>query len=158
MTSRPRTLALIVGIVLAVSGCSATVGADNSPTGTGGTIELAVAEACAAADDPKCVMVNGQSIVEPDGFEEAVVKSAAVADSDGQNAVTVTFNEDGAAVLKALTTEAAEAGPDVRLLIRIGGELEAAVTVMEPLDGDQVQIGLSPDEDAQAFVDRIQQG
>ena len=50
MTSRPRTLALIVGIVLAVSGCSATVGADNSPTGTGGTIELAVAEACAAAD------------------------------------------------------------------------------------------------------------
>jgi hypothetical protein len=29
---------------------------------------------------------------------------------------------------------------------------------MEPLDGDQVQIGLSTDEDAQAFVDRIQQG
>jgi hypothetical protein len=97
-------------------------------------------------------------VVVPDVFQAAGVEDAAVADSDGQNAVTVTFDTEGAAVLQALTTETAEAGTDARLLIRIGGELQAAVTVLEPLDGAEAQTGLAPDEDAQELVDRILQG
>jgi hypothetical protein len=158
MTFRTSTLPLVALVVLALSGCSAAVGADNASTGTGGNFEMAVTEICAEADDPQCVMVNGQSVVVPDVFQAAGVEDAAVADSDGQNAVTVTFDEEGAVVLQALTTETAEAGTDARLLIRIGGELQAAVTVLEPLDGAEAQIGLAPDEDAQEFVDRILQG
>jgi hypothetical protein len=160
MTSRSSTLALsaLIGsalIGLALGGCSAAEDADRPAPDTGGTIELAVSETCADAADPQCVLVDGQSVALPTGFEKAGVLAATVADGDGQNAVAVTFDDDGATVLHALTETVADGGAGARLLIRITGEIEAAVVVMEALEGDEVQISLSPDESAQDLVDRI---
>ncbi|MCY7289361.1 MAG: hypothetical protein LH624_14220, partial [Cryobacterium sp.] len=76
----------------------------------------------------------------------------------GQNAVDVTFTDEGAAVFAALTEEAAQAGGDARLVLKIGDEVRAAVTVVEPLGGDSVMIALSPDDSAQEVVDLISNG
>ena len=156
MTSRTPMLTSAVIAVVLLSACS-TAGADQTPSGTGGTIEMAITDVCAEASDTGCVVVNGTSVVAPTGFEQAGVTSARVADG-AQNAVEVTFDQDGAEILHALTEEAAGAGEAVRLVIRIGGELQAAVVVMEALVGDQAQIGLAPDESAQDIVDLIQGG
>lgn len=158
MTSRTARLSLVVLAVLAFSGCSAAVGSDERSSATGGTIELAVSETCTAGSDPQCVVVNGQSVVLPSAFESAGVEDAAVADGDGQNAVDVTFNDEGAAVLRTLTEQAAGAGDAARLVMKIGGEIRAAVRVMEALEGDYVQIALSPDDNAQDVVDLIRGG
>jgi preprotein translocase subunit SecD len=155
MTSRSPTLALLAVIGLALSGCSAADGADRAAPDTGGTIELAVSQTCADTADPQCVLVDGQSVVLPTGFEKAAVLQATVSDGDGQHAVAVTFDDDGATVLRALTEKAAGGGTEARLLIRIAGEIESAVVVMEALEGDEVQISLSPDDNAQDLVDRI---
>lgn len=154
MISRTPRFALVALALLTLSACSAAAG-DDASSGTGGTIELAVSETCTEGSDPQCVSVNGQSVLLPSAFEQAGVEESAVA-VNGQNAVDVTFNEDGAAVFHALTEQAAGAGNAARLVIRIGGELQAAVQVMEALEGDQVQIAVSPDDSAQEIVDLIQ--
>jgi hypothetical protein len=148
---------MVVLAVLALSACSAAAGADEPSSGTGGLIEMAVAETCAEGPDSPCVLVNGENVFLPDAFEEAGVEDASVA-GDGQNAVDVTFTADGATVLHEFTEQAVEAGDQARLVLRIGGELQAAVVVMEVLKGDQLQIGLSPDESAQELVDLIRGG
>jgi len=140
--------------VLMLSACSAADADDASPD-TGGTIEMAVSEVCTEASDADCVLVNGTSVLLPSAFEQAGVTNARVADG-GQNAVEVTFDHSGAEILHTLTADAAEAGEAARLVIRIGGKLQAAVVVMEALEGDQAQIGLAPDENAQDIVDLIQ--
>jgi preprotein translocase subunit SecD len=145
----------ILAVVL-LSACS-TAGADQAPSDAGGTIEMAITDVCAEALDAGCVVVNGTSVVLPAAFEQAGVTSARVADGE-QNAVEVTFDQDGAEILHSLTQEAAGAGESVRLVIRIGGELRAAVVVMEALQGDQAQIGLAPDESAQDIVELIERG
>lgn len=155
MTSRTSRLTLAVIVLFSLSACSSAAGADEASSGTGGTIDMAVSDTCTAGSDSKCILVNGESVMLPSTFQEAGVKDSTVAEN-GQSAVDVTFNEDGAKILQALTKEAAGAGDSARLLIRIGDELQAAVRVMEALEGDQIQIALSPDESAQDLVDLIQ--
>ena len=155
MTARISRLTVAAIVLCALSACSSAGGADEAPSGTGGTIDMAVSDTCTAGSDSKCVFVNGASVLLPSAFQEAGVKDSSVAEN-GQSAVDVTFNEDGAKIFQALTKQAAGAGDSARLLIRIGDELQAAVHVMEAMKGDQVQIGLSPDESAQDIVDLIQ--
>jgi hypothetical protein len=163
MTSRTRSFPLVALIGLALCGCSPAVGADapaaSAPaTNAGGSVEMAVSETCTDMADPQCVSVNGQDVLLPPAFEKAGVVAAAVADVAGQNGVDVTFDEAGATVLQALTKEAAEAGADARLLIRIGGELQSAVVVLEALEGAEAQIVLARDDDAQDLVDQLLAG
>jgi len=153
MNLRTPILTSAVLAVLALSACSA-VGADEASSDTGGSIEMAISEVCTEASEAGCVLVNGTSVLLPSAFEQAGVTSARVADG-GQNAVEVTFDQGGAEILHSLTEKAAGAGETARLVIRIGGELQAAVVVMEALEGDQAQIGLAPDESAQDLVDLI---
>ncbi|TFC58559.1 hypothetical protein E3O62_10235 [Cryobacterium sp. TMT2-15-1] len=70
----------------------------------------------------------------------------------------MTFTEDGAVVFNALTVKAVQAGDSVRLIIKIGGEIQAAVVVMEAMESGHVQISVSPDDNAQKIVDLIHKG
>ena len=158
MNSRTLSVVSVVLAALALSACSSTPGIATTPTIAGGAIELAVSQTCAASSDPQCVAVNGENVVLPGAFERAGVGDAVVAEGEGRNAVDVTFSEDGAVVFHALTEKAAGAGSTARLVMRIGGELKAAVVVMQAMEGDQVQIGLSPDDNAQGVVDLIRRG
>ncbi len=158
MASRTPRLSLVVLIVLALSGCSAGVGASDTASVTGGAIELAVSETCADGADPQCVQVNGENVVLPSALERAGVKDATIAEGEGQNAVDVTFTEDGAIVFNALTVKAVQAGDSARLIIKIGGEIQAAAVVMEALEDDHVQISIAPDDNAQRIVDLIHKG
>ncbi|MDY7542414.1 hypothetical protein [Cryobacterium sp. 5B3] len=151
-------LASLVLAVLALSACSSTPGVVATPTVAGGAIELAVSQTCAASSDLHCVAVNGENVVLPSAFERAGVGDAVVAEGEGRNAVDVTFSEEGSVVFRALTEKAVGAGSTARLVMRIGGELKAAVVVMQAMEGDQVQIGLSPDDNAQGVVDLIRRG
>lgn len=157
MTSRPPLLAVIALVVVALSGCSAPVGAAETPTDAGGAIELAAAETCTDGSDPECLVINGESLLLPSAFERAGVEDAVVAAGD-QNAVDVTFDADGTLVLQAVTEQVADAGDTARLVIRIDGEVVAAVVVMEALTDDEVQIALSPEDSAQDIVDSIRAG
>lgn len=156
MSSRSPRITLVVLAVLALSACSTTTDSDAS-SATGGMIEMAVSEACTKGADSECVSVNGTSVLLPFAFEEAGVKDSSIA-GNGQDAIDVTFDEDGAKVFHSLTEQAAGAGDSARLVIRIGGELQAAVVVMDALKGDQVQIGLSSDDNAREIIDLIQGG
>jgi len=156
MTSRTPRLSLVVLVVLALSGCSSAVGADDGASATGGTIELAVSETCVKSADPQCVVVNGENVVLPSAFERAGVEDATIA--EGQNAVDVTFDKAGAVVFQTLADKAVQGGDSMRLMIKIGGQIQAAVVVMEVSEGDQVQISASPDKSAQELVDLIHKG
>lgn len=156
MSSRTPRITLVVLALFALSACSATTDSEASPA-TGGIIEMAVSETCTEGADSECVSVNGANVLLPSAFEQAGVKDSSISDN-GQNAIDVTFNKDGTKVFHSLTEQAAGAGDSARLVIKIGGELQAAVTVMDALEGDQVQIGLSSDDDAQEIVDLIQGG
>ncbi len=130
----------------------------RTASATGGAIELAVSETCADGAGSQCVLVNGENVVLPSGFERAGVDDATIAEGEGQNAVDVTFTEDGAMVFNALTVKAVQAGDSARLVIQIGGEIQAAVVVMEAVEGDHVQISVSPEDNAQKIVDLIHKG
>ena len=158
MASRTPRLSLVVLVVLALSGCSAGVGASDTASANGGAIELAVSQTCADGADPQCVQVNGEDVVLPSAFERAGAEDATIAEGEGQNTVDVTFTEDGAVVFNALTVKAVQAGDSARLIIKIGGEIQAAVVVMDALKGDHVQIGVSRDDNAQRIVDLIHKG
>lgn len=155
MTSRSPAFLLTVLAVLALSACSS--GTDEASSEPGGMIEMAISETCTQPSDSQCVSVNDENVLLPSAFEQAGVKDSSVAEN-GQNAVDVTFDEDGTDVFHELTETTAEAGDSARLVIRIGGELQAAVVVMEALKGDHVQIALSPDDSAQEIVALIQGG
>lgn len=156
MTFRTRGLFLLVPVLLALSACaSAGAGAnDKTSSTTQGAIEFAVSETCAEGSDAECVSVNGESITLPSIFERAGVEAAAVAQGEGQNAIDVTFTDDGAAVLHTLSEQAA--GGTARLVMQISDEIVAAVMVPEALEGKQLQIALSPEESAQEIVDLIE--
>ena len=77
--------------MLALSGCSAAVGTDDTASAPGGSIELAVSETCADETSPNCIAVDGEKIVSPSAFERANVEDATIAEGAGQNAVDVTF-------------------------------------------------------------------
>jgi len=155
--NRATSFALVLA-VLALSACSTAPSIDATSSVRGGAIELAVSQTCAAGSDLQCVSVNGEKIVLPAAFERAGVEDATVAEGEGQHAVDVTFSDDGAVVFHTLTGNAAGAGNSARLVIKIGGEIQGAVVVMQALEGDQVQIALSPDDNAQGIVDLIRRG
>lgn len=157
MTSRTPAISLVALVLLVLSACSAAGGADETSSIARGTIELAVSETCTDGSDPQCVSVNGQSVLSPSAFERAGVENAAVAEGEGRNAVDVTFNAEGTEIFHALTEKAAQAGSTARLVMKFGDEMRA-VAVPEAIERDQVQIMLSPDEDAQELVDLIHGG
>ena len=158
MTSRLRKFCLVIPVLLALSGCSAAGSANEASSTSGGTIELAVSETCTEGSDPQCVSINGENVILPSTFERAGVEDAAVAEGEGQSAVDVTFNSDGAAVLHTLTEQTAQARDTARLVMKIGDQIKASVTVMEALKGNHIQFILSPDDNAQEVVDLIQGG
>ena len=158
MNTRTRGLSLLILIALALGGCSTAVEPGLTSETPGGTIELAVSETCVEGSDSQCVSVQGQYIVSPAVFKTATIEDAVASERDGQNTVDVTFTDDGAAIVNSLTAEAVQAGGEARLVMRIGDEIRAAVTVAEPLTGDSLTIALSPDDSAQEVVDLINKG
>jgi len=155
MTSRTQRLSVVLVALLALSGCASPGGTDAPGATPGGTIELAVSEICVEGSDAECILVSDQYVLRPSAFERASVENAVVAEAGGQNAIDVTFTDDGAVVLSALTAKAAAAGASARLVIKIGGEIRSAPFVAEALTGNQVLIALSPDDNAQETVDLI---
>ncbi|MGJ3403787.1 hypothetical protein [Glutamicibacter sp. Je.9.36] len=158
MTARTRKISLAVLAVLTLSACSTGVGASETSSAAGGAIELSVAEVCTKKSDPKCVSVKGENVVFPSAFEPAGVEDATAADGQGSNTVDVTLTKEGATALHALTEKAARANDSARLILKIGGEIQAVVTVMEPIDDGRVQIDFSPDLSAQEAIDLIHAG
>lgn len=158
MASHIPRLPLLLLVVLALSGCSTAGGTGDIASAPGGSIEFAVSETCTDEANPKCIAVNGETVVSPSAFERADVEDATIAEGAGQNAVDVTFNEEGAVVFHALTDKAIQAGDSARLVIKIGGEIQAAVRVMEAIEDDHVQILISPEDSATEIIDRIHKG
>ena len=154
MNSRIPRLSVAILFALALSACSA----NPTPEATGGAIEVAVSKTCTEGSDPKCVSVNGEHVMLPDTFERVDVQEASPAESQGPRTVDVTFTKDGSKALHALTEKAATAGSSERLLLKIGGKIQAAVTVMEPIDNGRVQINFSPDHSVQEAIDLIRRG
>lgn len=155
MNPRTPRLLLAAFFVLALSACSASTGATQTGSATGGAIEVAVSKTCTAGTDPKCVSVKGEHVVLPDSFEKVGVQDVSAADGQGPNTVDVTLTESGTRTFHALTEKAAQAGSSERLLVKIGGEVRAAVTVMQAIDSGHVQIDFSPDQNAQEAIDLI---
>lgn len=155
MTIRRGRFALVVFISLTVCGCSAATDFDEPPAPAGGTIELAVSETCTAGSDPQCTPVGDEYVMRPVAFEKATVEEAVVSEGPQQNAIDVTFTSEGAAVLSDLTDRASQSGSESRLLVKIGDEIVAAVVVKEALDGDEVTIGLAPEDDPQEVIDLL---
>jgi hypothetical protein len=158
VNSRTPRLSLLVLALSALSACSTDVGADEPPSVTGGAIELAVSETCTEVEEPKCVSVQGEKILLPSAFERANVENATAAEGQGPNTVDVTFTEDGSTVLHTLTEKAAGAKDSARLVVKIGGEIQSVVTVMEAVAEGRVQISFSPNISAQEAVDLIHEG
>ncbi|WP_165391112.1 hypothetical protein [Agromyces ramosus] len=148
-----------VGVALLfLSGCASGAGAVD-PGATAGAIELAVSETCAADSAPECVDVNGEYVMVPDaGFSLAGVESIAVAGDEVGNAVDVTLTSEGAAVVESAAAEAAQAGDDSRLVIKVGGEVLSAVAVAEPLEGEHFLLALPPELSAEEFTERVGRG
>jgi len=67
----------------------------------------------------------------------------------------VIFTDAGASIVNSLNTEAVQAGGEARLIMRIGDEIRAAVTVAEPLTGESLTIALSPGDSGQQLGDLI---
>ncbi|UTT61767.1 hypothetical protein [Microcella humidisoli] len=155
MTSRTNILSLLGVICVALSACSTTTGEDQLRPTAGGAIELAVSETCSDESDPQCISVNGESVVFPSAFERAGVDDAVAI--DGQNAIALTLNADGAEVLRTLTEQAAEAADTARLVIAIGDEILTAARVIEPLTDATVHVVLPPDRTAQDLITLIRE-
>lgn len=163
MACRTRSFYLFAPVLLALSACSAG-GTGQAASVPEGALELAVSETCIEGSHPQCESINGESIMLPTSFERAGVESATVVEEatapegGAQLAVDVTFDDDGASVFHTLTKQAAEAGAHARLILKVGDQIEAAVAVMQALEGDHVRIMLSPDDRPQRVVDLIQAG
>jgi len=163
VVSRTRWFYTLVPVLFLLSACT-TAGANPPPSATGtpsssgGSIGLAVSKTCAEMSDPQCVSVNGEDIVRPSAFDKAGVDSATVDHSTKQDVVDVTFDKDGAAILHTLTKQAMQDGSTARLIVEIGGNLKAAVTVLHTLDGPELELLLAPDDNAKHVVQQISAG
>ncbi len=158
MGARPWRLCSLGGLLLTLGACSAGGGPDTSePSDPAGAIELAVSQTCTPDQDPRCVSVNGEHVVvAPSEFVRAGVEEAAVADhEEGNSAVDVIFDDDGAAVFQDSTAQVAQAGQAARLVTKVGDQVIAAVRVPEALDGDRVRVALPADARAEDVVDLI---
>lgn len=145
MNSRIARFSLAILFALALGACSANPGANPPPAATGGAIEVAVSKTSTEGSDPKCISVNGEHVMLPNTFERVDVQEASPTDGQGPNTVDVTFTEAGSQAFYTLTEKAAQAGSTDRLLLKIGGELQAAVTVIEATDNGLIQINFSPE-------------
>lgn len=148
-------LALVALVALAVSGCSGEAGSGEPAESSGGTIELAVSETCAEGSTPRCVSIGDQYVMSPSTFESAGIEDAGVAENGGQSAVDLTFTDDGADVLKSLTQEAARAGAEARLVMKVGDEMRSAVAVPAPVTGGAISIPQMSVDSAQEVLDLI---
>jgi hypothetical protein len=81
MSFRTTRLTLAAFMLLALSACSSSAGADGTPSGTVGTIDMAVSDTCIAGSDSQCVLVDGDSVLLPSTFREAGVASFSVAEA-----------------------------------------------------------------------------
>ncbi|MBZ2195771.1 hypothetical protein [Occultella gossypii] len=163
MADRMRRSWYVGLLVLVVSACSAGGTGDGpTPTPTGGAVELAVAQACTAGSGADCVPVNGEHVeVSAAEFSRAgVAEATAVPDAGEGDAVDLTFDPDGAAVLQELSAQAAGAGETARLVIRVGETLVSAAAVPEPLEeaAGNVRIALPDGTSAADVVEEIRAG
>lgn len=155
MISHKRWFCVIVPAVLALSACAGPVAVDSPSIASGGAIELAVSESCAEGSSSQCISVGGQSVVLPTEFDKAGVGSSSVVRDGGQNAVDVTFSDDGAKVFHSLTKQAADAGSTARLVIKIGDKIQAAVSVLEAMTSNDVRIILPAGDSPQKVLELI---
>ena len=156
MIARPHRFALTLFAVLALSGCS--VGSGTTEPAADGGIQLAITGVCPEQSEQGCTQIDGEAFLTPKGYQRAGVSDAGVRDEGGQAVINVTLDADGAGVLQSLTREAFEAGGDARLVFKVGDEVLSAVTVMQPLKGDQISITVGPEANAQQLVDLISAG
>lgn len=144
-------------LLLAMSGCSAAGGADESAPTSAGGIEMAVSQTCVSGSAPECVSVNGEYVmIVPSDFVHAGVDEAKAVANGGTDAVDVRFDGEGARVLQIVTAEAAESGETARLVIKVADTVVSAVAVLEVLEGDSVLIALPLDESADQLIGMIQ--
>ncbi|MDQ0614880.1 hypothetical protein QF046_002521 [Microbacterium sp. W4I4] len=158
MTQQTARFAFVILVSLGLCGCAVAGDSETPASQSGGSIQLAITQTCDAGSDPQCIPVGDEHLMRPSDFEEAAVETAVARNDDEQNAVDVTFTDEGAKVLNDLTTQASDAGTESRLLMKAGDEIVSAVSVMEPISGDQVTLGLSPQDDPDAVVELIQAG
>lgn len=147
MTRRTTGLILVALVSMGLWGCAAT---------GGGSIGVAISETCEAGADPDCINVGNQYVIQPSEFSEASVENASPRVEEQQKSVDITLTDEGAKTLNDLSTQAMDAGADTRLLLSVGDEILTAVTVQAPLSGDQVTLALSPEDDPDAIIERIQ--
>ena len=155
MTQRTSGFALALLVSLGLCGCTAATDSSPSPEPTGGSIGLAVSETCDEGSESQCIPVGNEHVMEPSVFEDAAVENAVASDTTEQSSIDVTFTDEGADVLHNLTTQASDADAESRLLIKVDDEILAAVAVHEPLSGDHVGLGLSPEDDPDAIIELI---
>lgn len=155
MTSRTARLSLAILFVFTLSACSASSGANQTPSAAGGAVEVAVSKTCTEGTAPACVSVNGEYVILPESFERVGVQDVSPSESQGPNTVDVILTETGTKAFHTLTKKAAQAGSSERLLLKIGGELQSAVSVMAPIDNGLLQIDFSPEITAQQAIDLI---
>ncbi|WP_163544753.1 hypothetical protein [Occultella kanbiaonis] len=163
MADRMRRSWCVGLLVLVASACSAGGAGDGpTPTPTGGAIELAVAQSCTPGSGADCVPVNGEHVeVGAAEFSRAgVADAAAVPDAGDHDAVDLTFDPDGTAVLQDLSAQAVGAGDTARLVMRVGETLVSAAAVPEPLEEavGTVRIALPEGTSADDVVELIRAG
>lgn len=154
MNSRIIKTSIFAVLLLSLSACSVEGGSNGQERSTGGAIELAVTPVCVGESDSKCISLDGEQLVLPSTFERAIVDSAIVAAEQGPNTVEVTFSDDGTKIFRAVTEEAANAGESARLLIKLDGEIEAAVVVQEAIEDGHTQLDFTP-KTAQEVIELI---
>lgn len=150
---RIPTVAATIMTCLLLSGC----GPDSRATA--GSVEIGAAMTCESGSHPECIEVMDEHVLlDSVDFQPAGVESAAAVQQDDREVVEVIFDEHGADVLRAVSTTAAEEH-EARLVLRAAtGELLTAVQVPRPISGHTAQITLSPQADAQEWVELILQG
>lgn len=158
MTQHTARFAFVILVSLGLCGCAVAGDSETPAARRGGSIQMAVTQTCDAGSDPQCIPMGDEHLMRPSDFEEAAVETAVARTDDTQNAVDVTFTDQGAEVLNDLTTQASDADDESRLLVKAGDEIVSAVSVMEPISGNQVTFGLSPEDEADAIVELIQAG
>lgn len=155
MMNRTSKVAVVIIASLGLAGCTVPSDSDTESSPAEGSIELAVTETCGESSDAQCIGIGQESVIRPAEFDVAPVAEVEVSDDSQQNAVDITLTEEGSRVVTDLTGEASEQGDDTRLVMKVGGEIIAAVRVEETLVGEDLTISLAPDQDPQDIVELI---
>ncbi|MBK4347070.1 hypothetical protein [Lacisediminihabitans changchengi] len=155
MFARNIRLSALVLCALALSGCATTSASKATEPSSQAKLELAVSETCADSSDAHCVLVNGEGVVMPVAFQDAGVQKASVVENHGQSEIDVTFTGTGAALLEALTEQAAKSGSTARLVMKTGDKIVGSTLVSETIMSHEVSIVVPQTDDAQALVKSI---